>query len=141
MCTYVHMYMSYVPYVSVTTRAVPICTVSNIRKCGNFWIHSRVMPTQAIHHTGLQIRAFIAFLYRIILELMPLRLIPRLKSSSWKLAVRRPPPISTDYIQNFLPEYRGFDQWIANTRENTAMILSEESLGGSPVRVYRPRAR
>ena len=72
---------------------------------------------------------------------MPHRLIPRLKSSSWKLAVRPPPPIVTDRIQNFLPEYRGFDQWIANTRENTAMILSEEYLGGSPVRVYRTRAR
>ena len=103
-------------------------------------------PNEALYRTALQIRAFVAFLYRIILQLMPHRLflhrlIPRLKSSSWKLAVRRPPPISTDYIQNFLPEYRGFDQWIANTRENTAMILSEESLGGSPVRVYRPRAR
>ena len=112
--------------VSVTTRAVPICTVSNIRKCGNFWIHSRVMPTQAIHHTGLQIRAFIAFLYRIILELMPLRLIPRLKSSSWKLAVRRPPAISSSFANSFIPEHVGFDQWKASTREHSGMIFTEE---------------
>jgi hypothetical protein len=98
------------------------------------------MPTEATYRTGLQIRAFIMFLYRIILRLIPHRLIPRLKSSSWKLAVPRPPAISTDAIQNFLPEYRGFDQWIANTRVNSAMILSEEYLGGSPTRVYRTRA-
>ena len=99
------------------------------------------MPNQALYGTGLQIRAFVAFLYRLILQLLPHRLIPRLKSSSWKLGVRRPPPIATDAIQNFLPEYHGFDQWIANTRANTATILSEEYLGGSPTRVYRTRAR
>ena len=97
-------------------------------------------PNETLYRAALQIRAFVAFLYRIILKLMPHRLFPRLKSSSWKLDVRRPPAIATDALQNFLPEYRGFDQWIANTRENTAMILSEEYLGGSPTRVYRTRA-
>ena len=98
------------------------------------------MPTEAGYAMALRIRAFVVFLYRIILQLLPHRLIPRLKSSSWKLAVPRPPAISTDAIQNFLPEYRGFDQWIANTRVNSATILSEEYLGGSPTRVYRTRA-
>ena len=83
------------------------------------------MPTQAIHHTGLQIRAFIAFLYRIILQLMPHRLIPRLKSSSWKLAVRRPPAISTDAWNNFVDHYVGFDQWKASTEARSSTIFTE----------------
>ena len=98
------------------------------------------MPSQELARQAAMIRQFVAFVYRLIIRLIPHRLIPRLKSSSWKLAVPRPPAISTDAIQNFLPEYRGFDQWIANTRVNSAMILSEEYLGGSPTRVYRTRA-
>ena len=84
------------------------------------------MPTEATYRTGLQIRAFIMFLYRIILRLIPHRLIPRLKSSSWKLAVPRPPAVSSDYINNFIPEHVGFDQWKASTREHTGTIFTEE---------------
>ena len=71
------------------------------------------------------IREFIAFVYGLIIRLMPHRLIPRLKSSSWKLAVRRPPAISSDN-GGFVPAYSGFDQWIANTREDMGMLLTAE---------------
>ena len=98
------------------------------------------MPSQELARQAAMVRQFVAFLLERIIRLIPHRLIPRTKSFSWKLAVPRPPAISTDAIQNFLPEYRGFDQWIANTRVNSAMILSEEYLGGSPTRVYRTRA-
>ena len=84
------------------------------------------MPSEASYRVALQIRAFVVFLYRIILQFLPHRLIPRLKSSSWKLAVRRPPAISTDYINNFIAEHVGFDQWKASTREHTGTIFTEE---------------
>ena len=93
------------------------------------------MPTEATYRTGLQIRAFIMFLYRIILRLIPHRLIPRLKSSSWKLAVPRPPAISSNFAGSFVPEHRGFDQWIANTREHTGMVFTEER----GMTIIRPR--
>ena len=80
------------------------------------------------------IRQIVAFVYRLIIRLIPHRLIPRLKSSSWKLAVPRPPAISSD-TGYFVPEYRGFDQWIANTRENTGMIVTE----APGITVIRPR--
>ena len=79
------------------------------------------------------IRQIVAFVYRLIIRLIPHRLIPRLKSFSWKLSVPRPPAILSEYGHSSYPEYRGFDQWIANTRENTAMIVTEvprRRLGG-----------
>ena len=83
------------------------------------------MPTEATYRTGLQIRAFIMFLYRIIIRLLPHRLIPRLKSSSWKLAVRRPPAISTEAWNNFVDHYVGFDQWKASTEARESTIFTE----------------
>ena len=76
-------------------------------------------PNETLYRTGLQIRAFIAFLYRLI---------PRLKSSSWKLAVRRPPAVSSDFAGSFIPAHAGFDQWKAITRANahTSTILAED---------------
>ena len=83
------------------------------------------MPTEAGYAMALRIRAFVVFLYRIILQLLPHRLIPRLKSSSWKLAVRRPPAISTDALNNFVDHYVGFDQWKASTEARSSTIFTE----------------
>ena len=86
------------------------------------------------------IRQIVAFVYRLIIRLIPHRLIPRLKSSSWKLSVPRPPAISSD-TGLYVPEYRGFDQWIANTRENTGMIVTEvpRRRFGDHMTLLRPR--
>ena len=92
------------------------------------------MPSQELARQAAIIRQFVAFLLERIIRLIPHRLIPRLKSSSWKLAVPRPPAISSD-TGYFVPEYRGFDQWIANTRENTGMIVTE----APGITVIRPR--
>ena len=73
------------------------------------------------------IRQIVAFVYRLIIRLIPHRLIPRLKSSFWKLSVPRPPAISINAVvpPALYFEYHGFDQWIANTRENTGTIVTE----------------
>ena len=84
------------------------------------------MPTEELARTGAMIRQFLAFVYRLNIRLIPHRLIPRLKSSSWKLAVPRPPAVSSDYINNFISEHVGFDQWKASTREHTGTIFTEE---------------
>ena len=93
------------------------------------------MPSQELARQAAMIRQFVAFVYRLIIRLIPHRLIPRLKSSSWKLAVPRPPAISSNFVGSFVPEYRGFDQWIANTREHTSMIVTE----APGMTVIRPR--
>ena len=82
------------------------------------------MPSQELARQAAMVRQFVAFLLERIIRLIPHRLIPRTKSFSWKLAVPRPPAISSD-TGYFVPEYRGFDQWIANTRENTGVIVTE----------------
>ena len=104
------------------------------------------MPSEAIARQAAMIREFIAFVYGLILLIptLPRRIAamarfrflnPRLQSASWKLAVPRPPAISSDFLGSFVPEYRGFDQWIANTRENTGMIVTE----APGMTVIRPR--
>ena len=88
------------------------------------------------------IRQIVAFVYRLIIRLIPHRLIPRLKSFSWKLSVPRPLAILSEYGLAPFPEYRGFDQWKANTREDTAMIVTEVPrirLGGQDHTLLRPR--
>ena len=93
------------------------------------------MPSQELARQAAMIRQFVAFVYRLIIRLIPHRLIPRLKSSSWKLAVPRPPAISSNFAGSFVPEHRGFDQWIANTREHTGMVFAEER----GMTIIRPR--
>ena len=84
------------------------------------------MPSQELARQGAMIRQFLALLLERIIRLIPHRLIPRTKSSSWKLAVPRPPAVSTEGINpGFWFGYHGFDQWIANTRENTGVIVTE----------------
>ena len=82
------------------------------------------MPSQELARQAAMIRQFVALMLERIIRLIPHRLIPRTKSFSWKLAVPRPPAISSD-SGLFVPEYQGFDQWIANTRENTGIIATE----------------
>ena len=92
------------------------------------------MPSQELARQAAMIRQFVALLLERIIRLIPHRLIPRTKSFSWKFAVPRPPAVSTTGINPaFYHEYHGFDRWIANTRENTAMIVTEvprRRLGG-----------
>ena len=85
------------------------------------------MPSQELARQAAIIRQFVAFLLERIIRLIPHRLIPRTKSFSWKLAVPRPPAVSTNGINPayFYFEYHGFDRWIANTRENTGTIVTE----------------
>ena len=85
------------------------------------------MPSQELARQGAMIRQFLALLLERIIRLIPhVRLIPRTKSFSWKLAVPRPPAVSTTGINpGFWFDYHGFDQWIANTRENTGTIVTE----------------
>ena len=54
------------------------------------------MPSQELARQAAMIRQFVAFVYRLIIRLIPHRLIPRLKSSSWKLSVPRPLAILSD---------------------------------------------
>ena len=100
------------------------------------------MPSQELARQAAIIRQFVAFLLERIIRLIPHRLIPRLKSSSWKLSVPRPLAILSEYGLAPFPEYRGFDQWKANTREDTAMIVTEVPrirLGGQDHTLLRPR--
>ena len=84
------------------------------------------MPSQELaRQAAILVRQFVAFLLERIIRLIPHRLIPRTKSFSWKLAVPRPPAILSEYGHSSYMEYRGFDQWIANTRENTGVIVTE----------------
>ena len=84
------------------------------------------MPSQELARQAEMIRQFVALLLERIIRLIPHRLIPRTKSFSWKLAVPRPPAVSTTGINpGFWFEYHGFDQWIANTRENMGTIVTE----------------
>ena len=87
------------------------------------------MPSQELARQAAIIRQFVAFLLERIIRLIPHRLIPRTKSFSWKLAVPRPPAILSEYGHSSYMEYRGFDQWIANTRENTGVIVTEVPRG------------
>ena len=83
------------------------------------------MPSQELARQAAMIRQFVAFVYRLIIRLIPHRLIPRLKSASWKLGVRRPPAISTDALNNFVDHYVGFDQWKASTEARSSTIFTE----------------
>ena len=80
------------------------------------------------------IRQFLAFVYRLILLIhvptLPRRIaanarfrntfvIPRLKSSSWKLTVPRPLPVQ---VQGPIP---GFDQWKAHSRHDAHWTYNE----------------
>ena len=100
------------------------------------------MPSQEIARTAVMIRQFLALLLERIIRLIPHRLIPRTKSSSWKLAVPRPPAVSTEgHNPGFWFGYHGFDQWIANTRENTGTIVTEvpRRVSGGYFTYLRPR--
>ena len=100
------------------------------------------MPSQELARQAAMIRQFVAFVYRLIIRLIPHRLIPRTKSFSWKLAVPRPPAVSTNGIKPaFYFEYHVFDRWIANTRENTGTIVTEvpRMVSGGYFTYLRPR--
>ena len=100
------------------------------------------MPTPELARTGAMIRQFLALVLERIIRLIPHRLIPITKSNSWKLTVPRPPAVSTEgHNPGFWFGYHGFDQWIANTRENSATIITEvpRRVSGGYFTYLRPR--